>query len=499
MRLGYTAMHGFAAVLFWSAGPALAGTKNVTNTGELLAAIAAAQRGDVLTLTPGTYKLSGATCAVSGTAAEPITVKSDTPLAAVLELDGVEGFHVTGAHWHFEGLDVRGVCASDDACEHAFHVTGGKAEGFVLTKSRVRNFNAQLKVNAAPDGNGTYQVANGGLVAYSEFYDEHPRATANPVTKLNIDGGSGWVVRGNYIHDFYKAGGNQTSYGAFMKSGGSNGLFERNLVVCEKDGETGGTRIGLSYGGGGTAPQFCAPAFDANVPCNVEHSGGVLRNNLIASCSDVGIYVNRAMGTKALHNTLLSTNGIDFRFDTTSGESHGNLLMGKVRARDGAMFQVSDDLQELPLTFFTDLYVAPAALDFGVKGDASALQKVGARPDVIDDYCGRIRPETNLAIGALEHSLGDCQVNPPPEKNPASGGGGAGTVGAGGETAGTGGGRAPSASGSGGALNEGPSSDASSGGCGCVVCGSSKTESRLTVALAVLVFVCVQRRRRKAA
>jgi MYXO-CTERM domain-containing protein len=472
---------------------ARADAKLVADSAGLAAAIAGAQPGDVITLADGTYPLTGITCAANGTAQAPITVKSASPLGAKLEFDALEGFHVTGAYWHFEGLDVRGVCATDDDCEHAFHVTGGTAEGFSLRKSRVHDFNAQLKVNAAPDANGKMQMANGGTVEFSEFFDGHSRATANPVTKLNIDGGVGWIVRGNYLHDFRKAGGNEISYGAFMKSGGSDGLFERNLVVCEKDDKSGGVRIGLSFGGGGTAAQFCAPAFDANVPCNVEHTGGIMRNNILAACSDVGIYINRGASTKVLHNTLIATNGVDFRFDTTTGESHANLLMGKVRARDGAMFQASDDVAEQPLEFFATLYADPTTLDLAVKGDGSALQKAPPRPDLTDDYCARTRPASNLAVGALEHALGDCAVLPPPEEaSSTSSGNGAG----GGAATGT----SSATAGSGGAMNlgndQGPASDA---GCGCVLVGGAPKPNGIPATLALVALALTRTRPKKAA
>jgi len=453
-----------------TAPSARADDKTVTTSSELEAAIGAAKAGDTITLAAGVYAMGGVTCAASGTADAPITVRSATPLGARIDFDALEGFHVTGARWHFEGLDVRGVCASDDACEHAFHVTGGKAEGFVLRRSRVRDFNAQLKVNAAPDEQGTYQMANHGLVEFSEFADTHPRATANPVTKLNIDGGVGWVVRGNYLHDYRKAGGNEVSYGAFMKSGGSDGLFERNLVACSKDDSSGGVRIGLSFGGGGTGPQFCAPAFDANVPCAVEHTNGVMRNNLVVGCSDVGIYVNRGKNTRLLFNTLVATSGIDFRFDTTTGESHANLLMGKVRARDGATFTATDDLAEQSLDSFTALYAAPLALDFAPKADTASLQIAAAHPAVGDDYCARKRPTKSLAVGALEHSLGGCAVLPPPEGE--GGGGGAAAAGSGGAAA---------TSASGATSGSGP---AGGGGAGGAVGGASEanpTESGCSV------------------
>lgn len=458
--------------------------KPVATSADLVAAIASAQPGDAIVLAAGTYDLGNVSCSTSGTADAPIVVRSATPLGALIRFSGVEGFKVSGAHWHFEGLDIQGVCATDDECEHAFHVFGGNAEGFVLRRSRVRDFNAQLKVNAAPDANGLQQMANGGRVEFCEIADTHPRATANPVTKLNIDGGLGWVVRGNAIHDFRKAGGNEISYGAFMKSGGKAGLFERNLVVCSKDDNSGGVRIGLSFGGGGTAPQFCAPAFDANVPCSVEHTDGVMRNNIIVACSDVGVYVNRGANTKLLHNTLVSTSGIDFRFDTTTGVAHGNLLMGKIRGRDGGSFSESDNRAELGLDFFTALYTNPMGLDFAVQGDATGLQVASPHPDVTNDYCARPRPGSDVAIGALEHALGDCAIDPPDEGSASSGAGGAG-----GGSSGEGGANATStASGTGSGFH------VEDTGCGCVVGGRATDRPGLRP-LAVLMALGAALRR----
>ena len=415
-----------------SGGLASAEVVNVTTPSELMTAISDAQPGDEIVLAAGTYRLSGATCAASGTQGMPIVVRSAEPLGAKLELDGLEGFKVTGAHWQFDGLDIRGVCANDSDCEHAFHVTGA-AHDFVLRNSRVRDFNAQVKSNAAQIG-GTWVAPNRGLIENNDIGDTRARATDNPVTKLNIDGGEDWVIRGNYLHDFHKAQSDQISYGAFFKSGSKRGVMERNLVVCERDAPEGGYRIGLSLGGGGTDPAFCAPAYDPGVPCSVEHEAGIIRNNIIANCSDVGVYLNRAKDSKVLYNTLIETTGIDFRYETTTGEAIGNVLTAVIRSRNGAPApSMIANLENVLLGEFEMWYRDPLVGDLEVTGNVDALLGMGpAHAQVTDDYCGRTRPASGLALGAVEHSLGACDTQDP-------GGNGGGKDDDGGCQAGTGG------------------------------------------------------------
>ncbi len=391
-------------------------------------------------LADGTYALSAnVTCDAVGTAAEPIVVRAATPLGAHITFNALEGFKVTGPHWHFEQLDITGVCAVDANCEHAFHVSGA-AESFVLRHSRVRDFNAQLKVNAQLI-NATYVIPHRGLIEYNEVSDTRARmVTNNPVTKLNIDTGDDWIVRGNYIHDGQKMGGDTISYAAFMKSGGNRGLFERNLVICSRD-TTGGARIGLSFGGGGTGNAFCAPAFDPGVECDVEHTGGTMRNNVIANCSDVGIYLNESVDTHILYNTLIATTGIDFRFATTTGEAVGNLMTSVARERNLGMMTTNGNMENVALSQFQQWYAAPLTGDLSVTGDVSSLIGAGPmRADVTNDYCAAPRPNGALTVGALEHSVAVCDTTRPPvQTDPGTDGDGtpsgdAGPIGPVGET-----------------------------------------------------------------
>jgi MYXO-CTERM domain-containing protein len=480
------------------AASAHAKTVSVSTEAELEAAIAAAAAGDEIVLADGTYASTGITCSASGTASAPIFVHAATPLGAKINFDALEGFHVTSPYWRFEGLDIHGVCADDSNCEHAFHVTGNAA-GFVMRKNRVVDFNAQLKVNADTVGaGGSYVMPNGGLVEGNEVFDTHPRATSNPVTKLNIDTVDDWIVRANYVHDGHKNGGDFVSYQSFIKGGGKNGLYERNLVICTKDDTTGGTRIGLSFGGGGTAPQFCAPAFDASVPCSIEMTGGTMRNNIIVDCSDVGIYLNEAKDSHILYNTMIATSGVDFRFASTSGEADGNILDSNIRTRDGGAMTLLNNLTGLTTADFTGFYVDPLNGDLRKKGDLSSLLGKGtARTDVPDDYCARVRSGA-YDLGALQSSLGDCDTTFPPLGGATSSDGGA-----------TDGGKDATSSDAtsdgaiadsnppdtrdfDNALNENPST-----GCGCETAGGDDRVARgWIVGLAAFAIVASRRRRR---
>lgn len=489
------------------ARPASAKTVGVSDVASLNAAISAASAGDEIVLASGTYHFSASpVCSAAGTPSAPIVVRSATPLGAKIELDALEGFHVTGPNWHFEGLEVHGVCADDADCEHAFHVTGN-ATGFVLRDSRIVDFNAQLKVNADESGpGGSWAMPNGGLVEGNEIFDTHPRATSNPVTKLNIDTVDDWVVRANFIHDGHKGGGDQTSYQSFMKGGGKNGLYERNLVICTKDDTSGGTRIGLSFGGGGTGAQYCAPAFDAATPCDPEMTGGTMRNNIIVNCSDVGIYLNKAKDSHILYNTLIATNGVDFRFISTSGEADGNVLASILRTRDGGTFTKKTNLENVSAASFASFYLAPLNGDLRKKGDLSSLLGKGSvRADVPDDYCARGRGGA-YDLGALEASLGDCDTTFPPP-GPGSAGPDAGT---GSDAA------VPDASTNDaagghpdaaldGASVEGDASPATAesptaadgdaaGGCGCSIPGAPSTGRSLRLALVLGIVVALRRR-----
>lgn len=394
----------------------------VSTPAELRAAIAAAVPGDEIVLAAGTYDLVGnVACNRAGAPGSPITVRAECPLAARIRFDALEGFHVTAPHWTFEGLDVEGVCADDSRCEHAFHVVGA-ADHFTLRGCDVRDFNAQVKVNGVDPGTGRVWPDD-GLIEGCELHDTRARQTSNPVTKIDVVGGRRWIVRRNFIHDYQKALGDTVSYAAFLKGNSRDGLFEGNTVLCSRD-FTGGIRLGLSFGGGGSSPDpICEDG-----TCTPEHQDGLLIDNFIGSCNDVGVYLNEAARCGIHHNTLHDTAGIDVRFAASTCDLRNNLLTGRIRARDGGTFSASDNLELVPLADFARWFAAPAAGDFTlVDPAASFLDSCPPLVLVPEDACGDPRDDGAADAGAGEYALpAPCPKTPP---RPASGGAPAGPAG----------------------------------------------------------------------
>ena len=393
----------------------------VHDAAELRAAIDGAAAGDVITLAPGDYDVTGnLVCDTPG----PVTVRAAALGDARIRFDALEGFHVTAPGWTFEHLDVEGVCATDDACEHAFHVTGA-ADGTVIRGSRLHEFNAAIKGNGDTPGGGPRVWPDDVVIEDNEIFNAAPRETANPVTPIDVVGGRRWVIRGNFIHDFAKAGGDTISYAAFLKGNSRDGIIEQNVVDCELL-HAGQVRLGLSFGGGGTGPD----AVCEDGTCTPEHQGGILRNNVIRSCSDVGIYLNEAADVRVLHNTLLDTAGIDVRFAATVAEVRGNLLStGDISDRDGGTSTRADNVEgfDAAAVFGPDLELL----------DGTLLLDLGTPdPDLPDGLCGNLRDDGAPDLGALEYDGDGCDgaapgadAGPGPDTGGTSGGDDAGAGG----------------------------------------------------------------------
>ena len=301
---------------------------------ELVNAIINAKAGDVITLVNGLYTLGNTMrLDAQGTVASPIIIRAENTRQAKISFSRsegvVEGFVVSGEHWIIDGLVLNSDCTSDQHrnCEHALHVKGG-ADGLWVRNNQIVDFNAAIK-GSGSDNN----YADNVRIEHNEIFNTSVRMTSNPVTPIDINGGDGWVIYKNRISDFSKGMGNKVSYGAFLKANSSNGLFDSNWVQCEKHVFDSGSRVGLSFGGGGNEPIDSPICTDSD--CSRLHRKGRMTNNLITNCSDVGIYVNKSADILLDHNTLYQTAGIDVRYETSTASIVANLMVGgEIRERN---------------------------------------------------------------------------------------------------------------------------------------------------------------------
>jgi hypothetical protein len=366
----------------------------IQSAADLLRSVATAKAGDVLEIVPGRYSIRQTIePGAGGTPARPIVLRAARPGSVTLEMDTVEGFHVTQPYWIFENLVIRGVCSHHADCEHAFHIVG-PARGVVVRNNRIEDFNAHVKVNGERG-----QWPDDGLIQFNLLTDNAPRQTDQPVTPIDLVGASGWQVADNVISHFVKAAGNGISYGVFMKGGGHAGRIERNLLLCSgQDISAPGSRVGLSFGDGGTGPAFCRDG-----RCGAEHVDGLAANNIVAHCNDFGIDVFKSPGTVIAFNTLINTAGIDVRRAPATARVYGNLLEGRIRARDGAQLgREHNDVVDL-----SEVLTAPDSLCLTRLAMADPIAPL----DGIDsDFDGR--PRTRITTTGARPAAPACTRSP---------------------------------------------------------------------------------------
>jgi hypothetical protein len=382
----------------------------VSNVDQLKHAIEQAKPGTVIEVQPGTYNVHGRNLSLraAGTAEQPIVLRAAYLGAVRLRFNLLEGFHVLGPHWTMENFIIEGICKNDSYCEHAFHVVGD-AVGTVIRNNWVVDFNSSVKVNGKAG-----HFPDDGVIEHNAFLNSRPRNTSNPVTLLDIVSVSGWQVRRNLITDFAKAGGNHTSYGTFFKGAGEHNIFEQNLIRCEWQ-HSGGARIGFSFGDGGTGKSFCR-----DKSCEVEHRGGIVRNNIIMSCpNEVGIYLNKSAETLVNNNALIGTRGIDLRSPQTYAKIVNNIIDGRILVRDGGRLSASHNILSpmkaaLLGKVTPSIYSGPVDGDFRLKETETVVGQGLPLSDAGLDLCGQPLSEGPTDIGPFQYGRGTaCEARLP--------------------------------------------------------------------------------------
>jgi hypothetical protein len=420
----------------------------VSDAAGLAHAIGSANPGDTIVLAPGDYLMGGNTTNITrgGTADHPIVMRAERSGTARIRSNTVELFKLFAPYWTFEGIDFEGT----DGTFHAFHIVGG-AQHVTIRGNRMHNFHAAIKGNFE-GGKDPSDI----VVERNVIFNDAARKTDEPVTPVDVVHGQRWVLRDNFIADFAKAGGDETSYGAFLKGGSADGIFERNLVICEWH-HTGGLRVGLSFGGGGSPPEYWTKNRE-------EHSRGIMRNNIILNCPNAeGIYINRSGNAKIYNNTIYNAFGILARFPATGpSDVRNNIISGAVTTRAGGRLdahnnletgrsigdsipgaarafklRISDYDERWPSIFtrarvawldrtvdglaawlgrsslgrgvdaFDGWFVNAKAADFGRRNVDGIIQRGEPVPEVEVDFCGQKRLGAT-DLGAIEYTAGFC-------------------------------------------------------------------------------------------
>jgi len=302
---------------------------------EILSAIRHAKPGDDIIISPGTYTLTTRYYFGVNSPGEkwfPIRLRAERIGSVLINMSSHEGFLVNAPYWHFENLEINGVCKNHSWCEHAFHVVGN-AHHLTLKNNIIRNFNSHIKINGHK---GIYP--DHGKILNNKITNNSIRNTKSPATPIDAVTVSNWITKYNFISDFAKRYSDKTSYAAFFKGGGERNLFSKNLIVCELN-HSGGIRIGLSYGGGGTGKKLFR-----NNNAKYEQENSTMKNNVIANCpNDVGIYNNKGNNIKINNNFLIDTLGIDTRFQESSATVSDNLYSGRIKSRNGSELQQTNN------------------------------------------------------------------------------------------------------------------------------------------------------------
>ena len=380
-------------------------TRTVGSAEGLRAAVRDAQPGDIIELLPGRYAIGGSPIDTrrGGTSAAPILLRADRPGTVTLETRTGEAMRITQPFWVIENLAFEADCGMW-GCEHALHVSGAGRSAWIRNNS-FRDYNAAIKANS---------VARVGAqpdrltIEANRFWNRAVQPTTKPVTPIDVVAADDVVIRANRISDFGKGESDRISYGLFVKGGSKRPIIEGNHVRCAEN-HGGGTRVGISLGGGGTAPRMCSTP-----DCAEETVGGIVRANVVEQCSDVGIYLNKAAASLVANNLLADTRGIDARYAATDAEVFNNIIDGRIAEWDGAHVHAAGNamsglraatLRSQVRTLLRD----PDTGDLGFKSEEDAARRgrtLPARSLRFEDFCGRLVDGRAPPVGPIEQRGG---------------------------------------------------------------------------------------------
>lgn len=332
--------------------------------------------GTTILISPGTYYLNGVVQVVH----DHITLRSSSGNRADVVLDG--GGMIVG-NTHVILIEADDVTVANltirNAGEHGVSVNGYDRP--ILYNLHILDTGYQLvKVNPVGDG------SDDGLLACSRL--EYTTTSLEDYTNgISAHNAHRWTVRDNEWYRI-RTPGNVPAPTILFWSGSTDTVVERNLLVdCYQ---------GIAFG-------------NASHPAG-DHSGGVVRNNIIYASlpHDSVIEMVHATGWLVAHNTALLLNpdgltwGMEARFADTQGTFAYNLTnMSIWMDRDGAQGSGIGNVTNGQSSWFVNAAAANLHLTAAA---TAAIDQAAPLPEVSDDFDGQTRPIGSAAdVGADEY------------------------------------------------------------------------------------------------
>lgn len=387
--------------------PTAGNVVTVETVGQLNTAMANLVAGTTILLKPGIYSLSS-TLYVRRS---QVTLRGDGDSCAdvVLRGRGMDnpnyGDVPHGVWSDSVGLTLMNLTITD-MYYHGVILNSG-AQSPTLRSIQVLDTGQQLvKSNPTSYGVGV----DNGLVTHSRFgYTNGTPATdhgtgAGYTNGVDVHAGDNWVIRNSRFENFHTPDGTAWPWNpAVLMWNGSTGTIVESNVFINVDRAIA---LGLVQRSG-----------------NLDHQGGVIRNNMIYNRpglfsaarraeSDGLIVVWNSRGTAVAHNTVLSNGNnarsIEFRFDTTTAATAvNNLVDSPIGGRNGAVFSQSGNFTSASSSMFVDAATADLRL---VPSAGMAIDAADATEFAQRDFFGNERGASGTVdVGAHEFGA----VSPP--------------------------------------------------------------------------------------
>ena len=341
---------------------------NPTQAAQLGTIVRNAAAGTTIRFADGTYVVTGDVTRSLAVDSPGITLRgaSGDPTKVVLD-----GQYAIGALVYIQANDVTltdlTLRRATDHLVHSYPLPGTTdVEGARLHRLHLVDAGEQfVKVN--PNAARTAYVDT-GTVGCSELTmtatgrANIERAFGCYTGGIDVHSGWDWVVRSNTFEGIYCEDGELAEHAIHFWNGARGTLVENNLIRNTARG------IGFGLVQSGTSRSYPDNPYPG---LYVGHYGGTIRGNVISmsiSQYDTGIELAQARGTVVAHNSVIETgaatgsfSSIDRRFANTSVEVRNNLVR-RLTTRDGAGGTVSNNVENVPASWFVDAAAGDAHL-----------------------------------------------------------------------------------------------------------------------------------------